>query len=147
LDIEVTRGDLSHRVAALIDTGAPSCLFPKGIGDALDVDFALGVPRHEVKILGQKRLVVRADIVLGLPSVPEMWWNTEAGFFDQEWDDIRLGVLGHRGFLDHCVVSFHASRNAFIIESIDEWERRAPIDPFDVFQQRDDPEWQRPRLD
>lgn len=134
--------DLSQPTKALIDTGSERCLFPRGIGDALNVEFASHVPREVVGIGGADREVVMTNVVLSVTRAPEMWWHAPVGFFVDEWD-ITFGILGNRGFLDRCVVSFHRSANYFVLESVEEWERRTPPDPFEEFQKLD-VDWDRP---
>jgi hypothetical protein len=145
LDVELSLGDLHHRMRALIDTGGTRTLFPRGVGDALKINFGPSAPRRTVFVAGGEWSIVRGDVVLSVADVPGMWWHTQVFFFEEEWE-ITFGILGHQGFLDHCVVSFHASAGYFVIESIEDWEARVAPDPFEVFQERNG-EWHRPAAD
>ena len=143
LDIELSLGDQDWRTKALIDTGAPLSVFDHLSAQALGIDTRDSAhKRDKVRIGGDRRGVVLVYVTLALPEFPGMSWTAEAGFFDTEWE-AEYGILGDDGFLDHWVVSFNRYRNYFVVEPIEEWEQRMPVDLEEEFKKLDS-EWERP---
>lgn len=138
-------GELEWTMPALIDTGSTHCLFPRGAGEALGLDFNRleGTPYGRFRIAGQARKAIPAIVTMTLPPFEDMNWTAEVWFFTEEWD-LPFGILGTSGFLDKWVVSFHARDGYFIVEAPLSFEVRLGRDPFEDFQRFYDDDWSRP---
>lgn len=136
LDVDLVLGDLEIRTPALIDTGAPRCLFPRGVADVLGLRFPpkshLAVRQH--LMLGRSWAAITHMVTLSVDSVAGMVWEAEVDFLFDE--GLSFGVLGLEGFLNKWAVTFVGGRNYFVVESTDGFERRVPPEPFDEFQRR-----------
>lgn len=130
---------------ALVDTGSTHCLFPRGAGEALGLDFKRreGRPYRKFLIGGQSQSAVSAFVTLTLPPFEEMNWLAEVWFFLEDWG-LPFGILGNQGFLDKWVVSFHRYQNYFVVEAPGSFEARLGRDPYEDFQQFFDDDWTRP---
>jgi hypothetical protein len=137
LDVMLERLDLSVTVAVLIDTGAPFTLFAQGVGDALGVDWDRDARRAEHTIGGGQHAAQLEHVRLTLPPFEDLSWETEVGFFVDDWTMPFAGVLGHEGFLDRWAVSFNYSQNYFVVEEPGAFQDRLPPDYDEVYRTRD----------
>lgn len=137
--------DSEWTLRALVDTGSSACLFPRGVGEALGVDFVTRAGREgqSFRIAGDDRLAVPAYVTLTLDDWPEQNWTIEAWFFVEEWD-LPFAILGNHGFLDRWVVSFNRGAGYFLVERPSSFEARVPVDAFEIFQAAYDDDWERP---
>ncbi len=72
-----------------------------------------------------------------MPPFEGLSWETEVGFFVDDWQMPFAGVLGHQGFLDRWAVSFNYSQNYFVVEEPGVFHGRLPPDYDEVYQSRD----------
>ena len=77
------------------------------------------------------------QLQLTLPPFEGLSWETEVGFFVDDWQMPFAGVLGHQGFLDRWAVSFNYSQNYFVVEEPGVFHGRLPPDYDEVYQSRD----------
>ena len=138
VDVRLARDDLSAVVSVLIDTGAPFSLFARGVGDALDLDWDRADARRADHTIGGGQHVAQLEqLQLTLPPFEGLSWETEVGFFVDDWQMPFAGVLGHQGFLDRWAVSFNYSQNYFVVEEPGVFHGRLPPDYDEVYQSRD----------
>lgn len=133
------------RTPALIDTGAPRTVFDRGAADALGLDLSDQSRRRLHFLAGRELWAVPVHVSLTLPPFDDLTWETEVDFLLVDAEDWQLpfGLLGQMGFLDRWVVTFNRYRNYFVVQSVDDFEQRLPIDPFEEFQRQWDG-WDRP---
>lgn len=144
VDVRLDCGGLTWKTKALIDTGASLCIFARGAGEALDVDFDGWSDRAQTVIIaGASRAVVPAYVDVTLPPFEDLHWTMEAWFFVEDWP-VPFGILGSAGFLDHWAVSFNYYGSFFVVEPIDDFEQRIPVDEFEAFQTRYEDDWMGP---
>ncbi len=143
VDVQLIGGSGRARANALIDTGAPVTVFPRGVGDLLGVDFPPeGSDGDEVVIMLAHRwpCVVRTVSVL-LPPFDDLEWEASVRFSIEE--GLPFALLGYEGFLNRWAVSFNAYMGYTVVETIESFNERIPIDPFVEFQ-KDWDGWDRP---
>jgi hypothetical protein len=134
-------------VRALVDTGAPDCIFDVAVADALAIDMSPGAGRdRRLHILGGEHRSRVAMVGLHLPPFDGIVWETEACFLFAELDMSFIGVLGQNGFLDRWVASFNYYDGYFIIEERDEFVGRLGEDPGEIPRPWLDSEWDRPTV-
>jgi hypothetical protein len=63
-----------------------------------------------------------------------MAWAAEVDFVLDE--GLRFGLLGYEGFLNRWAVSFDGYHAFFVVEPVETFADRIPIDPFEEFQRR-----------
>lgn len=145
LDVTLTYSHQEITVRALVDTGAPFCIFGHAVAEALDIDLGLGRGRdRDVHMLGGVHQARLATVMFDLPPFPGLSWEAEAAFLFADLDLSFAGVLGQAGFLDRWVASFNYYDGYFIIEERDSFVGRLGLDPYEVFQQVYDSDWDRP---
>jgi hypothetical protein len=134
------------KIRALVDTGAPSCIFGRAVADALGINVGPGcTPRRKIRILGDTHDAVIAHVMLDLPPFQGLSWEAQAGFLVEDLNLSFAGVLGQEGFLDRWVASFNYYDGYFVIEERDSFVGRFGVDPYEVYQQGPfDSEWERP---
>jgi len=138
LDITVTLHDLSWTARALVDTGAPSTVFDRSMGDALDVDYDK-TPRKMVvhHLAGREHHAQLETVILTVAKFPDLSWSTEVSFLVDDWEMPFQGLLGTHGFLDRWVVSFDVAGNLFYLEEPESFNERIPPDFVAEFERRD----------
>ena len=126
VDVELRGLELRTTTKALIDTGSPRCVFPRGIGDLLAVDFPdfPSGARESVTLLGKRWPAVAAEVELVLQPFADSSWTAEVLFVFEE--GLPLSLLGCEGFLNRWAVSFNSYLGYFIVESIDDFHSRQP---------------------
>lgn len=141
---------LSHyhdeiRVRALVDTGAPFCIFSRAVAEALAIDMGLGRgDDRRIRILGGEHDSRLAMVHLELPPFDGLTWETECAFLYADLELSFAGVLGQQGFLDRWIASFNFYDRYFVIEERDDFVQRLGVDPTDVIHSHFDSEWDRP---
>lgn len=144
---------LSHyrhtiQVRALVDTGAPFCIFGRAVAEALDIDMGLGRGENrDIHILGGVHDARLAMVELDLPPFEGLGWTTECAFLYADLELSFAGVLGQQGFLDRWVASFNFYDGYFVIEERDAFVGRLGVDPVELIQGSFDSEWERPTRD
>ena len=129
VDVTLQLGDLQTTTVALVDTGAPRCVFPRGTGDALGLEFPLrGRARAKAVFLGHDWPLLTATVSLDLPPFQDLGWEAEVDFaFDE---GLPFALLGYEGFLNRWAVSFNAYLGYFVVEPAEDFDRRIPEDSF-----------------
>lgn len=135
-------GENEWRTKALVDTGAPRTIFDRGAAEALGVDLSDRGAQRLHFLAGQELYAVPAMVTLTLPPFDDIYWETEVDFLLGDWN-MPFGLLGQVGFLDRWVVTFNHYRNYFVVQQLDDFEGRLPVDPFEEFQKQWDG-WDRP---
>jgi len=136
------------KIRALVDTGAPFCIFSLAVAERLDIDMGLGRGRdRDVHILGGVHKARVAPVVLELPPFDGITWETQACFLYGDLELSFAGVLGQEGFLDRWVVSFNYYDRYFVVEQRDSFAERLPVDVSEVQLREYDSEWDRPTKD
>lgn len=131
LYIGLSIGDLTTRTKALVDTGAPRCVFQLGAAAGVGLDLRGVTPSHTVVMLGASRPAVTHTVTLSLPEFNEEW-EAEVDFLLE--DVLPFGVLGDEGFLNRWAVSFVASEAYFVVEPTESFQARVPLDPYEEMQ-------------
>lgn len=125
--------DLDFTTKALIDTGAPRCVFPRGAADALDLPCPmLYEAPTRVLLMGHEWPAVTHTVTFELQPFPDLGWEAEVDFVLEE--GLPFGLLGYEGFLNRWAVTFNAALGYFVIEPAEEFHRRIPPDPYDELQ-------------
>lgn len=128
LDVRLMLGDREAQTLALIDTGSPRTIFPRGIGDLLGIQF----PRFKsdastvITMLGGDYPALTETVMLQLhPAKGSLPWEAEADFvFD---DDLPYAVLGYEGFFNHWVVLVNGYGAYFVLEELEDYEERPGV--------------------
>lgn len=68
----------------------------------------------------------RVTLSVSVPTFKDLTWETEVGFFYEDWGMPFSGLLGQEGFLDRWVVSFDYPRS-FVMEEKDDFRDRMPV--------------------
>jgi hypothetical protein len=133
------------KIRALVDTGAPFCIFGLAVAERLGIDMGLGHGRdRRVHILGGEHTARVTQVVLELPPFDGVTWEIEACFLYADLDLSFAGVLGQDGFLDRWVVSFNYYDRYFVVEERDSFAERLPVDVAEMQVGQYDSEWDRP---
>lgn len=143
IDVRLIGGTGRARANALIDTGAPVTVFPRGVGDLLGIEFPPdGSDGDEAVIMLAHRwpCIVRTVSVV-LPPFDDLEWEASVRFSIEE--GLPFALLGYEGFLNRWAVSFNAYMGYTVVETIESFNERIPIDPFVEFQ-KDWDGWDRP---
>lgn len=137
LDVLIAKDDLEWRMKCLVDTGAPSCILPRGAADALMIDLESLPPEDQtlVNIVGKQWKAAECFVDLALPDFEGFTWSAAVRFLYEDWP-MPFGVAGQDGFLDKWAVSFNYYHSYFIVEPIDQFDARLPVDEFEEFQRR-----------
>lgn len=124
---------------ALIDTGCHRTVFPRGAGEALGLEFppareSAGLTKHFLG--GTSCFAISRLVTLRLvEGFADLSWEAEVDFLIED-DVLPFGLLGSEGFLNKWVVSFNYYGNYFVVEPIEDFERRVPLDEFEELQRR-----------
>jgi hypothetical protein len=115
-------GDLSISTKALIDTGSPRTVLPRGVGDLLGIEF----PRYrtdatkKIRLLGGDWAAITETVTLKLlPFDDDLTWEAEVDFLIEE--QLSFALLGYEGFLNRWAVTFNAAFGYFVIEPADQY--------------------------
>lgn len=115
-------GDLAISTKALIDTGSPRTVLPRGVGDLLGIEF----PRYrtdatkKIRLLGDDWAAITETVTLEIPPFDDdLTWEAEVDFIVDE--QLSFALLGYEGFLNRWAVTFNAAFGYFIVEPADEY--------------------------
>lgn len=125
-------GGLSITTKALVDTGAPRTVFPRGVADALAID----VPDEgevRIELLGRSWPAVTVPVTLRLKPFDDPW---DAGVDFVLDEGLPFGLLGYEGFLNRWAVSFNAYEGYFVVEPVEDFHQRLPADPLRALLER-----------
>lgn len=120
VDVRLTANNLTHKTKALIDTGSPTCVFPRGAGDLLGVEFHY--TPHRVRLMGGLWVAVRESVSMMLEPFEGDSWDADVLFVRDE--GLPFALLGYEGFLNRWAVSFNGALGYFTVESADDFHRR-----------------------
>ncbi len=133
VEVELSVVDLRITTKALIDTGAPRTVFPSGVADVLGIE----LPKTgtlDIDLMGRRWPAITASVNLLLRPFDDLGWNADVDFVLDE--GLRFGLLGYEGFLNRWAVSFNAYRGYLVVEPVDSFEGRMPVDQFEEMQRR-----------
>lgn len=111
---------------ALIDTGAPRTIFPRGTGDLLAVEFPASTadaPTH-INLLGERWNAVTETVTLALHPAGEPTWEAEVDFVMEE--GLPFAILGYEGFLNQWAVGVNGYHGYVTIEHVEQFDARQP---------------------
>ena len=94
LEVQLSANGMSISTKALIDTGAPRCVFPRGVGDLLAVEFA--DPTKKITLMGNTWSAVTVSVSLVLGPFPDTCWDAEVDFVTD--GNLPFALLGYEGF-------------------------------------------------
>lgn len=129
VDVQLAIGDFrTPRIECLIDTGAPITVFPRGAADPLRIDLPdpLHTQTQTMSLLGDDWPIFGITVTLKLPPFDDLEWEAEVWF--ALVDNLPFGLLGYEGFLNHWVVTLNAYKPYTVIETVESFEERLPID-------------------
>jgi hypothetical protein len=127
---------LSARTKALIDTGSPRTIFPRGIGDLLALNFPTypsDAPTR-LSLLSREWGAITWDVELALSPVAGESWPAEVDFVMDE--GLPWAILGFEGFLNRWAVTFVGAYGYFLVEPADKFDERVPDEVFDDLEER-----------
>lgn len=136
LDVKLSLGNLSTTTKALVDTGAPKTVFPRGVGDALDISFPAfpSDAEESVILMGHRWPAINQSVDLELPPFADLGWHAPVLFVLDE--GLPFALLGLEGFLDRWAVSFNGAMSYFVVEPAEAFDNRIPPEPFEELQRR-----------
>lgn len=135
VDVKLTYTSFGMATKALIDTGSPRIVIPRGVGDALGITFPRSTdPDLRHHYLMGRRWPALTVLVTPLPPFNDLAWEAEVDFVLE--DGLPFGLLGFEGFLNRWAVSFNGYHSYFVVEPVESFEQRIPPDPFEEFQRR-----------
>jgi len=127
VDVRVAAGDDYVSQNCLIDTGAPITVLPRGVGLYLGLDmpeeFSEG--GETIILLGTEWPCVVRTVTMVLLPFDDLEWEAPVRFAVRE--GLRYGLLGSEGFLNRWVVSFNGYEGYTVVESIESFESRLPV--------------------
>lgn len=136
LDVQLEMGDEQASQKSLVDTGAPRCVFSRGIAVWLGIELPEpgtgGSGTHNLRFLNHSWEAVSQRVTLHLPPFDDLRWEADVDFVLDE--GLPFGLLGHEGFLDRWAVSFNAYHSYFVVEPVDGFHGRLPVDVFEAWQ-------------
>jgi hypothetical protein len=136
VDVEVSHGNLAITARALVDTGAPRTVFPRGIGDLLGVEFPdfHSDADKKIRLMGREWWAITESISLTLRPFDDLGWEAEVDFLMDE--GLQYGILGYEGFLNRWAVSINAYSGYFIVEPAEDFESRQSPELLDELRER-----------
>ena len=118
---------------ALIDTGAPRTVFPRGIGEIVGIDFP-DDGEVNIDLMGRRWPAITRQVDLLLRPFDDLGWSAAVDFVLDE--GLPFGLLGYEGFLNRWAVSFNAYLGYFVIETYEDFDARIPVDDLEELQRR-----------
>lgn len=152
LDLKVN-GSRVASCRALVDTGAPWCVFDNSVALLAGIDMSgqrSAGTDEQIHFLGSNPWVRFVDVDLQLPPpFQDHAWSARCGFLhDADLPVAFAGVLGQEGFFDRWVVTFNMIDNYFVVEQHQTFQDRLDaqgIDPYEAWQSQNyDSEWAPP---
>ncbi len=105
--------DKSLKLSALVDSGADVSLFPMDIAEALEINLSKAGSFSLISVSGQAITVKLHEIEMMFDKysfkIP-VGFSTAAGGARNFG---AAGIIGHRGFFDRFIVSFHSKEEYF----------------------------------
>jgi hypothetical protein len=143
VDVRLSLGSEVAVQKALIDTGAPATMFPRGTADLLGLDMPQEGQSGDDRIILMHREWQCAlhTVTLVLPPFVDLEWVAPVRFAVDE--GLPFGLLGYEGFLNRWAVSFDGAQGHTVVETTESFNRRLPPDPWIEFQKGFDG-WDRP---
>ena len=132
MDVELLNGVDQITTKALIDTGSPRCVFPRGVGDLLGIefpDFPSQAPK-KITLMGRDWPAVTDSVELMLRPFTDDRWEAEVDFVLD--DGLPFALLGYEGFLNRWAVSFNGYAGYFVVEPIESFDERQPAAVFEA---------------
>jgi hypothetical protein len=128
VDVDLRSGTFSTSSKALIDTGAPRCVFPRGFARLLGITLPDSISKTTGKhtFLGSEWHSVTHEIELRIRPYSEITWIADIDFVVE--DELPFALLGHEGFLNRWSVTFNAGLGYFTIEDLDSAHARLEQD-------------------
>lgn len=143
LNVYITRQDLGITTKALIDTGSPVCIFPRGVGDFLGVDFAGESEGLGIRLYGRKWRSITQTVEMSLVPYDDIHWFANVEFvidavtgIDDGQTDLPFAILGVEGFLDQWAMTINARDKYFVVESPTACRERTPPEVFQEMRRR-----------
>lgn len=133
MDVELSLASLRITTKALIDTGAPRTVFPRGVGDVLGIDLR-GAGTVNIDLMGRRWAATTVRVNLLLRPFEDLGWDAEVDFVLDE--GLPFGLLGYEGFLNRWAVSFNAYLGYLVVEPAEDFDARIPLDQFEEMQRR-----------
>jgi hypothetical protein len=121
-------------VKALVDSGSPRTIFPRGVGDLLGIEFPIGGSTKRIVLLGDRRRAITSTVHLTIPQFPQLAWEAEVDFLYDEI--VAFGILGYESFLNRWAVTFNGGLGYFVVEPAESYDARQPPDMFDDLDDR-----------
>jgi hypothetical protein len=126
VDVDVSVGDLGVTTKALIDTGSPRTIFPRGIGDLVGIEFPdlKADAEKKIELMGGRWPAITRPVSLLLQPFDDMGWEAEVDFLLD--DVLSFGILGYEGFLNRWAVSINGYLGYVIVEPAEDFDQRQP---------------------
>jgi hypothetical protein len=121
VDVEARSGLFGATTKALIDTGAPRCVFPKGIARLLGITLP-AIPSQTTGkhvFLNREWHSITCDVDLSIRPFDDIAWNAGVDFVIEE--GLPFALLGYEGFLNKWAVGFNAALGYFTVEEPDDF--------------------------
>lgn len=96
------------------------CVFPRGVGDLLAVDF--NQPAQKVTLMGRDWPAVRDPVFISLDPFDDQTWDAEVLFVRDE--GLPFALLGYEGFLKRWAVAFNGALGYFTVEPAETFHER-----------------------
>jgi hypothetical protein len=143
VDVRLSLGSEVASQKALIDTGAPVTMFPRGTADLLGLEMPDEGQTGDDRIILMKRewQCVLHTVTLVLPPFHDVEWEAPVRFAVDE--GLPFGLLGFEGFLNRWAVSFDGANGYTVVETVESFDQRVPPDLWEEFQKKFDG-WDRP---
>jgi hypothetical protein len=135
VDVVLSLSDLqTPATPALVDTGAPLTLFPRGMAELLEISLPdLRDPSVEtVTMLRHDWPVYCTTVTLTLPPFEDMTWESGVRFALE--DGLPFALLGYEGFLNRWVVTVNGAQGYLVVEPAENFYKPGEaVDPYEVF--------------
>lgn len=136
MDVQLSLADLVTTTKALIDTGAPRSVFPRGIGDLLGLEFPTlrSDATTKVRLMGHEWPAITTTVNLLLSPFADQSWEAEVDVVVDE--GLPFALLGYEGFLNRWAVSFNGYLGYFVVEPAEDFDARQPHEMFSELRDR-----------
>ncbi len=100
---------------------------------------ALGIQLPEkgtldIDLMGRRWSAITVGVSLLLRPFDDLGWDAQVDFVLDE--GLQFGLLGYEGFLNRWAVSFNAYKGYLVVETVDDFDARMPIDQFEEMQRQ-----------
>ena len=100
-----------------------------------------GPGEEVIYLMGSEWQCIVRTVSLLLPPFNDISWEAPVRFVLQ--GNLPFGLLGYEGFLNRWAVSFNAYAGYTVVETMESFAERIPVDPWEAFQ-KDWDGWDRP---